>query len=149
MASRILLINGPNLNMLGIREPSTYGYSSIEDINLELGQIAKEKGVLLEFFQSNHEGAIVDRIHEAYNQTDLIIINAGALSHYSIAVYDALKAVNIPLIEVHLTNIYAREDFRQHSLISPIAAGGIFGLCALSYKMAFLAACELLERGEN
>lgn len=145
MALRILLINGPNLNMLGIRETDTYGYRSIEDINRELDQIAKEKGVDLEFFQSNHEGAIVDRIHEAYNKIDLIIINAGALSHYSIALYDALKAVNISFIEVHLSNIYAREDFRHYSLISPLAVGGIFGLGALSYKMALLAACELLE----
>lgn len=145
MASRILLINGPNLNMLGIRETDTYGHRSIEDINRGLEQIASEKGMDLDFFQSNHEGAIVDRIHEAYGKVDLIIINAGALSHYSIAVYDALKAVNIPLIEVHLSNIYSREEFRHHSLISPLAVGGIFGLGALSYKMALLAACELLE----
>ena len=139
---RVLVINGPNLNLLGQRETSLYGEQSLDDINNALRQIAQQKQVGIDFFQSNHEGELVDHIQQAQGSVDAFIINAGALTHYSIALLDALKAVQIPFIEVHLTNIYAREDFRHHSLLSPIARGGIFGLGADSYKMALLTVCE-------
>lgn len=145
MKERVLVINGPNLNMLGQREPEIYGGRRLEDINDELRQLAGELRLQTDFFQSNHEGALVDRIQEAVNDADLIIINAGALTHYSIAVHDALKAVSIPVIEVHMSNIYQREEFRHHSLISSAARGGIFGLGHLSYKLALLAAREILN----
>ncbi|MEN6326256.1 MAG: type II 3-dehydroquinate dehydratase [Syntrophomonas sp.] len=145
MDCRILVINGPNLNLLGVRETSIYGEKSLEDINREIRALAMEQQAEVSFFQSNHEGEIVDRIQEARAQTDCIIINAGAFTHYSIAIHDALRAVAVPIIEVHLSNIYTREEFRQHSLISPIAAGGIFGFGDLSYKMAFQAACEIVK----
>jgi 3-dehydroquinate dehydratase-2 len=141
---KILIINGPNLNMLGIREKSIYGEESLDTINQELLSLAQKTGVELEFYQSNHEGDLVDEIQKAYKRISFIIINPGALTHYSIAVLDALKAVNIPFIEVHLSNIYRRETFRQHSLISSAAVGGVFGLGAYGYKMALLAACDML-----
>lgn len=141
---RILVINGPNLNMLGIREVGVYGFKSLADINIELEQMASRAEAELELFQSNHEGEIVDVIQKAYNRVDFIIINPGALTHYSVALYDALKAVNIPFIEVHLSNIYAREEFRRHSLLSPIAEGIIMGLGAQGYSLALEAAVKLL-----
>ena len=139
---RVLVINGPNLNLLGKRETNLYGDVSLEDINYALQKLAAEKQVEIDFFQSNHEGELVDRIQQAQGRVDAMIINAGALTHYSIALLDALKAVNIPFIEVHLTNIYAREEFRHQSLLSPIARGGIFGLGAAGYSLALLAVYE-------
>lgn len=144
--AKILIINGPNLNMLGIREKEIYGSETLNSINEELKQIAVSKGMEIKFFQSNHEGELVDEIQQAYGKVDFIIINPGALTHYSIALLDALKAVNIPFIEVHLSNIYARESFRQHSLLSPVAAGGIFGLGSAGYRMALTVACELVRK---
>ena len=142
----ILFINGPNLNMLGVREKEFYGAQTLEEINAELGVLAAQKGIVVEFYQSNHEGELVDRIQQAYEQTECIVINPGAFTHYSLAVYDALKTVQIPVIEVHLSNIYARESFRSHSLFSPLAVGGIFGLGPIGYKLAFYAACQLLQK---
>jgi 3-dehydroquinate dehydratase-2 len=141
----ILVINGPNLNMLGQREPTLYGNQSLEEINQELEEMASATGIRVEFFQSNHEGELVDRIQQARDDFELIIINAGAFSHYSIALHDALRAINLPVIEVHLSNIYTREEFRHQSLISPVAVGGIFGFGALSYRLAFLAACQIIK----
>lgn len=145
MNGGILVINGPNLNLLGHREPTLYGTRSLEEINQELASMAAKVGVRIDFFQSNHEGELLDRIQEAKADFEAIIINAGALSHYSIALHDALRAVAIPVVEVHLSNIYTREEFRHHSLISPVARGGIFGFGALSYRLAFLAACEIIK----
>lgn len=145
---KILFINGPNLNMLGVRETQFYGSQTLEEINQLLREMAEEEGIEAEFFQSNHEGELVDHIQQAYGEVDCIIINPGALTHYSIALYDALKTVPVPVIEVHLSNIYAREDFRHHSLISPMAVGGIFGLGPLGYQLAFTAACQLLKETE-
>lgn len=142
---RILVINGPNLNMLGIREVGIYGFKSLHDINIELEKMALQAKMELELFQSNHEGEIIDEIQKAYKRVDFIIINPGALSHYSIALYDAFKAVNIPFIEVHLSNIYAREEFRRHSVLSPLAEGIIMGLGARGYRMAFECAINMLE----
>jgi len=145
MVHKILVINGPNLNLLGIREPNLYGTQSLDEINNGLIKIASENGIELEFFQSNSEGAMIDRIHSAYGEASFIIINAGALTHSSIAVHDALKAVSIPVIEVHMTNIYAREEYRRQSFISPAAIGGIFGLGPDVYKMALQAAVNMLN----
>jgi len=142
----ILFINGPNLNMLGVREKEFYGLQTLEEINAELGVLAAQEGIAVDFYQSNHEGELVDRIQQAYKQVECIVINPGAFSHYSLAIYDALKTVQIPVIEVHLSNIYARESFRSHSLISPLAVGGIFGLGPIGYKLAFYAACQLLKK---
>jgi len=141
----ILVLQGPNLNMLGVREPEIYGESSLEQIHGLLAAKAKEKGWDISFFQSNHEGDLIDRIHAARGQYDALIVNAGAFSHYSIALYDALKAVNIPFIEVHLSNIYAREAFRRHSLLAPLARGGIFGLGAQGYLLALEAIAEIIK----
>jgi len=139
---RVLVINGPNLNLLGQREPGLYGEISLDEINSDLKKLAVEKQVEIDFFQSNHEGELIDRIQQAKGNTDAFIINAGALTHYSIALLDALKAVNIPFVEVHLTNIYAREEYRHKSLLSPIARGGIFGLGAAGYSLALQAVSE-------
>lgn len=146
---RITVINGPNLNILGAREPGIYGNSTLADIEKEMRELAEQQKVEIDFFQSNHEGSIVDYIQEARGRFAGILINPGAFSHYSIAIYDALKAVDIPLVEIHLSNIYARERFRRKSLISPLALGGVFGFGALSYKMALLAICEILRGKET
>ncbi len=145
MSYKILVINGPNLNMLGIREPDIYGNLSLEALQAELLNYAKNKGVVLDFFQSNHEGELLDKIHSAYGEKDFIIINAGAYTHYSIAMHDALQAVNIPTIEVHLSNIYKREKFRHKSLIAPVAIGGIYGFGFYSYQLAIDAALHYLD----
>lgn len=145
MQPRVLVLNGPNLNMLGQREKTVYGSRSLDEINRELIELADNYDLAIDFYQSNHEGELIDRIHKACGQADLFIINAGALTHYSYALYDALRAVNIPFIEVHLSNIYAREEFRHHSLLSAIASGGIFGLGEMSYKLALQAAAQLLK----
>lgn len=146
MPSRVLVLNGPNLNMLGQREKTIYGTRSLEEINRELKEWGQRNGLEIDFFQSNHEGDLIDRIHQAYGTADVLIVNAGALTHYSYALHDALKAVNIPFIEVHLSNIYAREEFRHHSLLSSIASGGIFGFGELSYRLALHAAADLLQK---
>lgn len=146
MNYKILIINGPNLNMLGIREPEIYGKETLESIEQELRDYVKDKSVELEFFQSNHEGEIIDKIHSAYGNADFIIINAGAYTHYSIAIHDALKAAGIPTIEVHLSNIYKREDYRHKSFIAPVAIGGIHGFGKYSYKLAVDAAINYLNR---
>lgn len=146
---KILVINGPNLNLLGEREPGLYGNRSLEEINAGLGQLAKEKGISLEFFQSNHEGALIDTIQAARGSFDGIIINAGGLTHTSVALHDALKATDLPVFEVHISNIYQREVFRHQSLISPVAVGGIFGLGPMGYRLALEAACELLATGKK
>jgi 3-dehydroquinate dehydratase II len=145
--AKILILNGPNLNMLGVREREFYGDETLEEINRQLREVAWQEGVELEFFQSNHEGYLVDRIQQAYGEADFIIINPGAFTHYSIALYDALKTVRLPVIEVHLSNIYAREEFRHRSLISPLAVGGIFGLGPMGYRLALMAACQQLANG--
>lgn len=137
--------------MLGTREPEIYGGTTLGQIEAELTQYVQEKNIELSFFQSNHEGAIIDKIQAALGQVDALIINAGALTHYSIAIHDALKAVGIPTIEVHMSNIYQREEFRHKSLISPVAIGGIFGLGKHSYKLAIDAILDYLgnqDRGD-
>ncbi len=144
--SNILLIHGPNLNMLGQREPERYGTDTLESINSEMIAFAQKKNVHLSTFQSNHEGQIIDRLQSTLaDGTDFIIINPAAFSHTSIAIRDALLACNKPFIEVHLSNIYAREDFRHHSFLSDIAIGVISGLGKNSYLLGLQAAVSHCE----
>ena len=137
MQTRILLIHGPNLNLLGQREPEVYGSMTLDDINVLLKQKAESAGVMLDYFQSNWEGAIIDRIHQASIENyQFIIINPAALTHTSVGVRDALLGVAIPFIEVHLSNVHARESFRHHSFLSDKAVGVICGLGARGYDYA-------------
>ncbi len=149
MRKKILVIHGPNLNLLGQRETDVYGTASLESINRELRREAGDLEAELESYQSNHEGALVDRIQEASGKVDFIIMNPAAYTHSSVALRDALQAVQIPFIEVHLSNIYGREEFRQNSLIAPVALGQICGLGPLGYKLALRAALEYLGRGKE
>ncbi len=137
MASHLLFLNGPNLNLLGTREPEVYGSRTLVDIERDLAQQAATHQIQAAFFQSNHEGELVDRIHAARTEgVDFIIINAGAYTHTSVALRDALAGVAIPFVEVHLSNVYAREAFRHTSLLSDIAVGCIVGLGAAGYRFA-------------
>lgn len=146
MAAPVLIINGPNLNLLGSREKDIYGSRTLSDLEMELKEAARSLHLEVHFYQSNHEGEIIDRIHQADREDyKILIINAGALTHYSIALHDALKAVSLPVIEVHMSNIYQREEFRHKSYISPAAVGGIFGFGAMSYHLALAAAAQLLK----
>ncbi|WP_373479998.1 type II 3-dehydroquinate dehydratase [Geminocystis sp.] len=131
----ILVLNGPNLNLLGQREPTIYGHRTLDDINTMLEQEAVKLNVKLSCFQSNHEGVLVDYIHQSFNNYQGILINAGAYTHTSVAIRDALSGVAIPVVEVHLSNIYRREDFRHHSYIADIAVGQISGFGAESYRL--------------
>lgn len=133
---KVLVMNGANLNFLGIREKNIYGDRTLQEINERLEKHVKSEKIHMEFFQSNYEGAMVEKIHEAYGNVDYIIINPGAFTHYSIAIRDALLAVDIQCIEVHLSNIYKREEFRHKSLISDIAIGTICGFGEEGYVMA-------------
>jgi 3-dehydroquinate dehydratase-2 len=132
----LLLLNGPNLNLLGQREPGLYGADTLDAIEQRLGAEAESLGVQLSCFQSNHEGALVDRIHQARGQVDGILINAGALTHTSIALRDALLGVAIPYVELHLSNVHAREAFRHHSYLADKALGVISGFGPASYSLA-------------
>lgn len=144
MAS-ILVLHGPNLNLLGTREPGVYGHATLSDINLELSQAAKTANCKLETLQSNAEHVLIDKIHAAHRDAvDYIIINPGAFTHTSVAIRDALAGVGIPFIEVHLSNVHAREPFRKHSYLSDIADGVICGLGTQSYALALQAAISKL-----
>jgi 3-dehydroquinate dehydratase-2 len=135
---RVILINGPNLNLIGTREPEKYGEKSFEDIMQELNEFAGKNGIMLDYFQSNNEGDIIDKIHAAANNFDYIIINPGALTHYSYSIHDALLSVKLPAIEVHITNIFARENWRQKSVISSAVSGVISGLGTDVYLIALI-----------
>ena len=141
----VLVLNGPNLNLLGMREPEKYGTTSLAEIEAALRQLAKAHDVELIAFQSNSESRLVDRIQAARGRVDVLIINAGAYTHTSIAIADAIAAVSIPTIEVHLSNIYRREPFRRHSYVAPVAVGQITGFGAQSYELAFHAALRIIE----
>lgn len=145
---RILIIHGPNLNLLGEREPDVYGRLTLSDIDAKLGDAAKKAGVELEIIQSNHEGAIVDIIHAARGNHDAIVINPGAYTHTSVAIRDAISAVGVPTVEVHLSNIYRREEFRRHSFIAEVAVGQVSGFGADSYMLGLRAAMKLAGAGE-
>ena len=139
----ILVLNGPNLNLLGSREPEHYGTTTLADINQQLAIRATELGCSLETFQTNHEGELVDRIHKAgEDNIDFIIINPAAFTHSSVAVRDAISGVHIPFIEMHLSNVHAREEFRQHSYFSDLAVGVISGLGPQGYDLALQAAMQ-------
>jgi 3-dehydroquinate dehydratase-2 len=144
----LLVLHGPNLNLLGTREPEVYGRDTLADIDARLAAAAKAAGVGLSSFQSNHEGALVDRIHAARTDgTRFILINPGAFTHTSIALRDALTGVALPFIEVHLSNVHRREAFRQHSYLSDLAVGVICGLGAQGYELALQAALTRLKAG--
>jgi len=133
----VLVLHGPNLNLLGTREPAVYGSTTLPDIDRELQQIAKEAGATLQSLQSNHEGVLIDRVHTARTDgTDFIVINPGAFTHTSVALRDALAGVAIPFVEVHLSNVHRREPFRHHSYFSDLAEGVIVGLGAQGYGLA-------------
>lgn len=139
---QILLLHGPNLNMTGIRERDIYGAETLEDINRELLEYAEKQGIFLEIFQSNHEGTLIDRIHQAYGTKDAIVINPGAYTHYSYAIRDAIASVHLPAVEVHLSNIHQREEFRHTSVIAPVCRGQICGFG----KWGYFAALDLVNR---
>jgi 3-dehydroquinate dehydratase-2 len=137
MSSHILILNGPNLNLLGTREPAIYGGRTLAQIEAELSDVARRYSADLAFFQSNHEGALIDRIHVARTDgTTFLIVNAGAFTHTSIALRDALAAIALPFIEVHLSNVHRREEFRHRSLLADLAVGTIVGLGASGYRYA-------------
>jgi len=141
----VLVINGPNLNLLGTREPEIYGHTTLEDINRQLIALGTELGIRVESFQSNSEGALVDRIQQARGIIDLIIINPAAYTHTSIAIRDALIAIEVPVIEVHLSNVYKREPFRHHSTIADIVDARLMGFGAEGYLLALRAAARMIE----
>ncbi|GAB1623775.1 type II 3-dehydroquinate dehydratase [Agarivorans albus] len=142
----ILLLNGPNLNLLGKREPEVYGHQSLDDIVEQLRQQANDLGVNLQDFQSNVEGELINRIHQAMGEIDFIIINPAAFTHTSVALRDALLGVNIPFIEIHLSNVHARESFRHHSFLADKAEGVICGLGSQGYQFALTAALNKLQK---
>lgn len=144
---KLLVLNGPNLNLLGVREPSVYGHQTLKDIEDRLAQLASAQGLDMAFLQSNAEYALIDRIHLGYQEgLDFILINPGAFTHTSVALRDALLATKIPFIEVHLSNVHAREPFRHHSYLSDIAKGVICGFGALGYELALQAAILELQK---
>jgi len=142
---KIFVINGVNMNMLGIREPEKYGSMTLKDLEKSLYAFSFELGIDIETFQSNHEGEIVEKIHSAYNNADGIVINPGAYTHTSVAIRDAISGVNIPTVEIHMTNIHAREDFRHKSLIAPVCIAQISGFGLESYKLALRGLADFLK----
>ena len=147
--ANLLLLNGPNLDLLGTREPGIYGQSTLADIEALLRGQAEAMGHQLEAFQSNAEHALVERIHAARGKSDFILFNPAAFTHTSVSLRDALLAVAIPFIEVHLSNVAAREDFRQRSYFADIAAGTVAGFGVASYELALMAANRLLAKGQS
>ena len=142
---KIMLIHGPNLNLLGKREPGIYGVFGLDEINARMKQLAEESGGELRVFQSNSEGALIDAIHEAGDWADGIVINPGAYGHYSYAIRDALAAVALPAVEVHISNIHAREEFRNRSVTAPVVSGCITGLGWRSYTCGLQALIGILQ----
>lgn len=146
---RVVVIHGPNLNMLGIRETEVYGHLSLDQINQRIMERAKALGLELRIMQSNHEGEIIEAIHESLQWADALIINPGAYTHYSIAIRDAITAVRLPTVEVHLSNIYGREEFRHRSVTAPVSHGIIAGFGAMSYLLALDAIKFILEESRR
>ncbi len=145
---KIAIINGPNLNVLGTRETEIYGSTTLDDINGQLASHAEELDLELEFFQSNHEGALVDYIQESIGRIDGMIINPGALTHYGYSLRDALASLAIPVIEVHISNIFSREEWRSVSLVTPLAIGSIVGLGNLGYELGLRAIATIIAESE-
>ena len=143
---KIMVIQGPNINMLGLREPGIYGSMRMEDIHAQMKIVADQNSVDIDFFQSNLEGEIVDKIQECLGEADGIIINPAAYTHTSISIRDALSAVNLPVIEVHISNIYRREEFRHKSLVAAVAAGQIAGFGPVGYHLAMIGMLQIFEQ---
>ena len=141
----VLVLHGPNLNLLGERETGIYGDETLASINARLSELAKELGAQLRIHQSNHEGELVELIHDARSWADAIVINPAAFTHYSLALHDALRAVDLPTVEVHLSNIHTREEFRHRSVIAPVAIGQVTGFGTDSYLLGLRAAVELVK----
>lgn len=146
MAGKVLVLNGPNLNMLGTREPDVYGAETLDDIEAKCRVRAADLGLGLEFRQSNTEGELVDWVQQTPGQFDVMVVNAGAYTHTSVALLDALRAVDVPCVEVHLSNIHQREEFRHNSYVSKAAVGMIAGFGGFGYEMAIEAAARLLNK---
>ena len=142
---KIAVIQGPNLNMLGVRDQQVYGPMRLEQIHAQMKEFAEQNGIEIEFYQSNLEGEIVDRIQECYGDTDGIIINPAAYTHTSIAIRDAIAAVNLPTIEVHISNIYRREEFRQKSMTAPACTSSIIGFGPFGYHLAMVGMMQVLN----
>lgn len=143
---KILVLNGPNINLTGMREPTHYGSATLDEINSALYEAASSLGIETVFFQSNHEGDIIDYIHSAIDTFDGIILNAGAFTHYSYAIRDAIAAVKVPTVEVHMSNVHAREEFRHTSVIAPVCIGSIAGFGSFSYHLALAALIERFKK---
>lgn len=147
---KMLVLNGPNMNLLGVREPEVYGHTGLDELMDELKQIAQSMGVTLDCKQSNHEGALVDALHEAAREgVDGVILNAAAYSHTSVALRDAIAAVALPVVEVHMSNVYAREPFRHSSLLAPVCLGVIAGFSGDSYLLALSALFNHLQEAAD
>ena len=140
---RVLVIHGPNLNLLGEREPAVYGRDTLADIDARIAVLGEELGISVQTAQYNSEGAIIDRLHAARAQADAVLLNPGAYTHYSYAIADAVAAIGIPVIEVHLSNVHAREQFRRTSVVAPVCAGSVGGFGVQSYLLALRAAAAL------
>lgn len=145
----ILVVNGPNLNLLGTREPEIYGYETIHDLEESLKKVAKELDVEIECFQSNHEGSIVDKIQNSRSNVDFILINAGAYTHTSVAIRDALAGIDMPFYEIHISNVHKREEFRHKSFLSDVAVGVIVGFGLDGYEFALRGAVRFLDRNSQ
>ncbi|NDJ27404.1 type II 3-dehydroquinate dehydratase [Campylobacter sp. MIT 12-8780] len=146
---KIMVIQGPNLNMLGLRETAIYGAMKMEEIHEQMKIAASQNGVEIDFFQSNFEGEIVDKIQECLGTFDGIVLNAGAYTHTSVAIRDAISAVALPVIEVHISNVYRREEFRHKSLIAPVCAGSIVGFGAFGYHLALMGVLQICDQLEK
>lgn len=142
----ILVLHGPNLNLLGLREPQIYGKETLDDINAKLQEIARQHNVTLDILQSNHEGALIDKLHATRTWADGVLINPGAFTHYSYALRDAIAGIDKPTIEVHLSNVHKREEFRHTSVIAPVATGQIVGLGWRSYTLGLTALIQILDK---
>ncbi|GAP21308.1 type II 3-dehydroquinate dehydratase [Leptolinea tardivitalis] len=141
----VLVLHGPNLNLLGLREPGVYGTLTMEDINARMVDLGKELGVEVRCFQSNHEGVLIDTLHEARTWADGVVFNPGGYTHTSVALRDAISAISLPVIEVHLSNLHAREEFRHTSMISAVCAGTISGLGVQSYLLGLRGLAGIIK----